>query len=1265
MPRKLFALAVLIPLSLAFSVTAAAEPAFEITGATSTQAVLAIRGVDLPCTLELREGSPDGPVHPDVAGVIDLNRMDTLVWNDGTRLVTLGHQRSNLALAASTVWYGTVSGCVTPAQTFSFETGTPPMGANWPRPVPFNPAKWNNADFPAIDWSPAGRDKTYVDPTTGVRLKMINHTGDFSWRSGTAVLTGFTGGEGWTSPASALAGSAGSLATTTTTNPLDLYVPANDALSVPWYDYRAIDNVGLVIWGTGTEGSGGVADRQVDICIVFDPAQGCAGTPFRVTLPTGAARHVAGSPNDPDAAWPQEFPYAAFAGWGGAVVTRDRLSLSSLGGLSAASGVLTLANPDRGSHFPSTMGPGNRITVAGAGCGPYNLCTITEVRHAGSISVAESVTGEGLLFTAYPWTIRVRKVTTSGSVSVGFRSKVSGSLISATYAEGFQCHPVEVVSADNIKGHACAIATGSASFRAVYFISDDGSVVRRISVFRIPHTKMLTTMPAADRPSTSNITPMAPYGFSPTDGRVFYVTATNSAGLRSIYKVVYNGDWVREVNYPYNGGPGGDLPEAEDYMEWSNITPPSQSKDLNSLIQAAYPNYNATMYGDWKSASFAGISGARAFFYRLYAGQDGGPCWVATLDLDQQRVISLIHTLDGTGLPEAQWGACHSVAPASWPRNTVGVSLNILASNNAGRLHGGPFEVKPAAILRGGSWSTNTALPWPIDNTYDNACPADISQEYKEFGAVRNQCVKFRLPGHPCNINPGAAEKAGFPACAWNTSFSQPAVIRPGNFFFNPVGIGYGDSEKFLVVKVEEQANGELFVTAQRNASWDYCCSGIVPADRPGAACKQIDGQLRHSDGWMIRMSAGGKNACSSGGFIAKVEPEGLDYITIIRSLGGHSTMGRNGDNIDYISGELLKRNITFHQLGAYPLSGDKMSAPSFDGVSAAIGSIVQQYLSRSQDAAGNPVDLEWAVDSNAYNGPYGITGGNFLSNTIGNRALTKVSGDIWKIAVLGGPINYKRRPLLGWVGNRMLLDVSGPQSDMASSVDYSLCHALRAGECISGSAAGETFVRAPKIYPSTGCVTAMAWARTPCVVNAQPSAGGVRQFSIAGADSTGIKTRFLTYAFGVPGILNPFFGATVHPSGKSLLVPSGQYLDGVRMASMVVQLPEFRLDSAARNKFGGLSIQLPERPGGAQGRVRFGYDIAMRCTLRNEACVTDGNPDGYSFEADATNPASCSGGCEIQVPGLSGRLVYYQAEWLDADRKVVEVGEKSAVVIP
>jgi hypothetical protein len=1251
-------------LLLVLPLAAGAQIGVEVTGTTATQAILQIRGATTPCVIDLRQGSPDGPLHPDATASTDTDRPDTITWQDGTRIVTLGHQRSNLALAADREYYGTVSGCGD--ATFQFQTGTPALGAHWPPPLPFNAAKPNNIDYPDFDWSVAGRNKVYVDPVTGIEGRPVNTTGDFGYRSPLVAFDTFDGGVNWTDPNLAIKGSTSSVATVTTTDHLDLYAST-------WFTdpvgTQTWDNLGLVVWGSG---SGSAQERTIEACIFLDPVAGCAGTPIQIVLPSGSpVKLTTGSPLDNDKPFPVSFPYGFWEGWN-ASVFRDNIPVSGTIN-TAVDGLLTISSPTAGTHFPATLKPGHKIRIPGVGCA-NDLCTVSSLIHAGQLQLVEPVNGTSLAYAAYPVGIRIRKATEGGSVRVGFQYKVSGSAVSATIAETIYCHPVEATAADGVKGHTCAIPSANTTYRMLYFISNDGLTVRRIGDFNIPEGAIASMYPSQDRPHSSTDRGQGPIGFSQTDPRVFYVVSNTTSSGPAIFKLTYTGDFVTETTDVYPSSVFGSVSPLPQNMTWENMLRASEGKDLASLVTAAYPSYNAAVYGSWTLARFAGISGAKAFFYNLYGGQDGGPCWIAGIDIEEKRLDVLVHTLDGsTTTPIAwgkwpgdldyshlAWGNCHSIAAVQWPPNTVGISLNALAINSTSKLHGGPFEVAPNALMRNGAWSTNTALPSVWDGNYDGACPSDLTDEYKEFGATDNDCVTLKLPGHPCNIRPTATERANFPACAWDPAFTQPAQMRPGHKFINPALPGGGDQESFRVLRIEPLAGGELKVIAQRNVTKDYCCIG-----RPGCVNNAVT-QHTHANGWKLRMMPGSEQSCRSATVWLGLLPDSPQAVEATRTIGCcHAAIGRYGDNITHISFSRVIRDMPVTVLSQTPIPGHVITFPRFDGVSAGGSVPIQQYLSYSQFAAmpGDP-ETAWALDGNAYNPSFGYGGGNTVNNNLGSRSLTKINNDVWKIGVIGA-IDYKRRPLYGWVRDRILRDVSGPSSDIASAEDYAMCHALRAGECVAGSAAGDTYVKAPAVYPHNTCTTAMTWANIPCVTVGQPGVGGIRQLDIANPYTDGSRSRFLTYGFAAPGLHYPFFGPVAHPSGKSVLTYSGQHLGNVRQSTLVFRLPSWRPDALTRNRFGGVTVQVPPLAGATHARVRFGYNRSLQCTTRNESCVTDETAAPFAFETDPNPaPTPCTEGCEIAVPAISGRVLYYRAEFL-ANGQVMETGETTALVVP
>ena len=161
-----------------------AQPTVTLSGATPTQAIVVIRNQTGNCKLELSESPSYAPVVPDVdqslygGSNIDVYRPDTIVWADGTRVITLGHQIDDRALAAATNYYLRVSGCGG-TSTLNFSTPTIGLGTTMQYPAPFNAAKRGNLGYPTIDLV---NPQTYVDPVTGVKVRPVNLAGHWSYR---------------------------------------------------------------------------------------------------------------------------------------------------------------------------------------------------------------------------------------------------------------------------------------------------------------------------------------------------------------------------------------------------------------------------------------------------------------------------------------------------------------------------------------------------------------------------------------------------------------------------------------------------------------------------------------------------------------------------------------------------------------------------------------------------------------------------------------------------------------------------------------------------------------------------------------------------------------------------------------------------------------------------------------------------------------------------------------------------------------------------
>lgn len=1229
---------------LAVSAVAGAQISVKVTSRTATQAVLQIRGVTAPCTIDLRESAADGALHPDVSASVDTSRPDTLTWRDGTRIVTLGHQRGNLALATDTDYYGTVSGCG--AASFTFRTKPPALGSIMPTPLPVSSANWNNADFPAIDWSPAGRDKWYTDPITGIRLKIVNRPEDFSWMNKVdQTFAHWAGGTGWTNPANVLNGST-STAQTANTNPLFLYAP----LINPWAtNQMTIENIGLLVWGRCVSGSG--ANCDIEIGITYHPSEGFAGTPITIRMPSGSMTKLSGSTHTyANGAFPAEFPRPLFAGWGDVRVTRDmamgptQTTTSTITG-----GVATIAAPTSTvpGNIQRTLRPGHHVWVQDSNCsnaGAPHICTVAVNNDAGTLTLAETnINSTGKLLRGLPWGIMVRKKTATGTVQVGFRYRASGAPNSSTGTAVPTCSPIEETDADGVKGHPCAIPERGGPYYMLYFISNDGDVVRPIAALGAWGV-------GAFRGEQIS--------FSPTQGNVFF--AKNGT---SVYRITYNGNWRDSVWNTEAGryllNQGGDYTYFNEGLTWQ----PAITPDPATQIATKYPAQVSAPYPAWTSASFAGVSGDIAVMYRtINGGQDDGPCQIAVFNLLTGTLVDFLNTLEGGG-PMA-WGNCHSIGVNQLMPNTLISSFNILKVSNTAKISGGPYRMQVEAVQRNGEWNTNTCLEWPMTTgtqcagvpAYDKACPAGLSAEFTEFGANGNQCVTLRLSGGPCNISPSAADTPLYGPCEWNATYTKGTPLRPGHQFVDTLtgGAAPGDAEHFRVVKVETLADGKLKVVAQRNAARDYCCAFNGTTSPEGNNCLCSNAQMTHANSWTALMVPGTKASCNVASIhVTYNDPSSptKTYTEFSRSFQGHAAYGRGPNGTVRYLGSGVATLASFSDLGKQPPIKLSPVNTRFNGIIAPIGTYYQQYLNHSQSAASNENTI-FSFDANAVNPSVGI-GGNDMGNAIGPRPsslFAQIAGDVWKLIAID-TVDYKNRPLLGWAGPKVLKDVSGPASNIASAGDYSLCYAYRNGECRGDAVAGDVFTKVPNTFKHSGwqsgwCQTGMEFANIPCVLSGGPAAGYVRQFRSDGPDLIGSDQRLLTSVLRPYGTHFPFWAAVAHPAGKIALMSSAGTLEGIRHSIFLIKLPPFRDSMRKKNTLGGLTVRVGPRPGMTHARVRFGYNTSFQCTERSEACVTDASLVPFAFaQTDALTPTGCASGCSITVPAIPGRLVYYRVE--------------------
>jgi hypothetical protein len=173
----------------------------------------------------------------------------------------------------------------------------------------------------------------------------------------------------------------------------------------------------------------------------------------------------------------------------------------------------------------------------------------------------------------------------------------------------------------------------------------------------------------------------------------------------------------------------------------------------------------------------------------------------------------------------------------------------------------------------------------------------------------------------------------------------------------------------------------------------------------------------------------------------------------------------------------------------------------------------------------------------------------------------------------------------------------------------------------------------------------------TPCAAQVGPEVAAYTQHDISGSDPLGLKGRVLTMAFNGSARTNNY--ANMHAlTNGDWGVTTVVWADGRRSDVFGIRLPPLPdNDSIVRNTF----VQIPVSLGGQAGstvRIRFGYaeygsnanGQPLFCSSnRREDCSTaTANSDPYAFASESQNWTSCSSGCIINVPAVSGRVLYY-----------------------
>jgi hypothetical protein len=1262
-----------IPAALICSPALSQIADLRIVGKTNTQVLLAYTApsADQTCSIAVSEHSSLSPlihdINPALFANANLDSREGAVRNGTQRVFVIGQRRSDKAgngklysraLQADTTHYYRIQ-CGTSATENTFVTENIIPGLTHTELPPFDPAGSGNYAWPSIDW--ADRNKTYIDPLTGIEMRLLTRPGDWGNRNvRTFAPTHYTDHSGlWTNAANIVSGSSSRLASVSAAGaPIFAGV---EPLSFPpgqlggFHALETMDDFAVHLTGSGSDSI--PANRQVDICLTINSGVSCYTDPIVVTLPQGSASDAG--------LVPSVFPKPMFGGWSRPA---GREHLPTIGKVTVASGMVTLVKnqyggePDADSWFSLSWTPGTKIWINGSAPTCANdLCTIASVKNASTVTLQETRLSLGETdYKGAGFGVRITKKTGIGTVALSARPEVAWSYGWGLPPSGAtdQCSRKAVqtrVAADGtpisspLSGYLC-IFPNTRGAGGLFFLGSNGES-RFISAVRTPasipgHAAQDLPSPLVGHAGPSKST------FPSGQGNVFYVTALSQSTKNSIYRLTYNGDY-RELRYNYPEAGGGEQPHTpSDNIAWENITKSSEGKDIQTQIARRFPQYNSARYGTFDGVTASGISGKYMAFSNNTGLQDS-PCWVFLLNLETGVIESGFNSWDGRYHPYLRWVGCHSVDAISIP-NYFFIAAPPMAQNLDVSVHGGPYTVPVTKVKKGGIFVNDTSLSWPVNSGYDNTCPSDLDAKFKSQGAVGNHCVTVRVLGEPCNAAPTPQEKVWSP-CAWSQERAMLQAIEIGDMAVDSSRLA---SERLRVVKRSTGPAGELELVLQRDAGSITCSMAYLGNAAFGT----------HANGWSLMMVPGAPGNCEGALYL-------LDSVSkTIQSehpniSSGHWDIGTGQDEGKYttVGASLSSAGITYAvRLNKGPETTGQLedfmvpSAQGFGGI-ADNGDYIQGYASIRQWNA-SAEDRRWTLDFRHMNG-YAGAGAESPYNTLFtvNASLQSGTTQVYRVGVYG-TIDYKRLPILVYAGRYLLLEKSAPQAGntLTDTDVFRYCFAYKTGECRVGSSAGDLFAVIPQATLTGFCHAGQNGRNIPCAFSGPGVRGWVTQSDVTNPNGT---VRRLTMAFNGPGKHYPYANVRATPDGKWAVI-NGFWVDGLRQDLLLAKLPRFPVsNSTYSDQFTTVTIEAPRVDGATHARVEFGYRENgaagdFFCTGRQEMCVAglSSNNAPFQFASESPSGITCLGGCVIPVSALPGRILYYRIRHMNSSGGTVRL---------
>ena len=308
--------------------------------------------------------------------------------------------------------------------------------------------------------------------------------------------------------------------------------------------------------------------------------------------------------------------------------------------------------------------------------------------------------------------------------------------------------------------------------------------------------------------------------------------------------------------------------------------------------------------------------------------------------------------------------------------------------------------------------------------------------------------------------------------------------------------------------------------------------------------------------------------------------------------------------------------------------------SPPFAGIVSAIwGNSYQGHPSYDQVNAPPP-EQQWWLDVPAFRG------GMY------SDFATHISNDLYQYNLASNHQFSAQLPYYAISNTTILRDISGPGSVLSDQAagNYEFCIAGTAGECVSGSAAGNIYFNVPSLA-MMGCnMSSFSTTQDICVQNTAAFGEQMNQFGLEPDVDGGPRfSRALVSStmLGYPRIASVYSNARPLPDGSWALMPAlattANMPSGI--PTFAVKLPPYpEPDGIDRTNYLNVSVVLPVVAGATSVRIDYGYEengprASHYCTQRAERCSTTGTP-----------------GTLVTLQGIPQRILFFHLAYLNSN---------------